>query len=448
VKRALGAALLIALLAAGGATGRPAVLTADQMRTFGMEALTKGYADQALAIADALLARDPGDSAALVLRAQALRVLQRLPESEAAARAAWAHARDPGARYTAATSLAQALSLQGHRLTAQYWFRQAVQNAPSPAARVQARQDFDYVRGENPLSLQVDASIKPSDNVNGGARDPLFEFHGLPFVLSGDALALSGLSWGVGVQGSYKLAVTETDETALTFSGSLQGVVLSQAAKAQAPLARNGDYALEHVDIGLQRKTALAFGLVTGAVSAGHSWYGGADLSNNLTASVGLGRPVGAGYGNLALQVTRQNRLDRAISSSTEGQVDLDWTTKGPRGDRWQAGLSVARNISQDINVDHSEATLSLGWQARAPVAGLDLGAGVSLRGANYAASPYTADGRRDVRWTARVTGTVEAISYLGFSPVLSLEVARNVSTVSLYDTRSLGLGLSVQSRF
>ena len=448
MKPGFWAALLVAVLAAGGVSGRPAVLTADQMRSFGSAALAKGYAGQALGIAGALLARDPGDSAALVLRAEALRVLHRLPESEAAARAAWARAHDPGARYTAATALAQALSLQGHRITAQYWLRQAVQNAPTPAARAQAVQDFDYVRGENPLSLQVDASIKPSNNVNGGARDPLFQFHGLPFVLSGDALALSGVSWGVGVQGSYKLAVTATDETALTFSATQQGVVLSQAAQVQAPLARNGDYALSHVDLGVQRKAALAFGLVTGAVSAGHSWYGGADLSNNLTGRVRLERPVGPSFGSVALQVTRQTRLDRSISSSTEGQVDLEWATKGPEGDRWQADLSVARMVAKDITVDHAEATVSLGWQARDAVAGVALGAAVSLRGASYAASPYAADGRRDVRWTARVTGTVEAISYLGFSPVVSLEVARNVSTVSLYDTRTLGLGLSVQSRF
>jgi hypothetical protein len=46
------------------------------------------------------------------------------------------------------------------------------------------------------------------------------------------------------------------------------------------------------------------------------------------------------------------------------------------------------------------------------------------------------------------VTATVDKISYLGFSPVVSLEVARSDSTVSLYDTQTFGLGLSVQSRF
>ncbi len=446
------AARLLAVLCFGlwvdTAEARPAVLTASQMRAFGMEALTKGYADQALSIAEALLQRDAGDSAALVLRAQALRVLRRLPESEAAARAAWAAAKDPGGRYVAATAVAQALSLQGHRGAAQFWLRQAVQNAPNDGAKAQALQDFNYVRQQNPLSLQFDATLRPSDNVNGGARDPLFEYHGIPFVLSGDALALSGLAWGLGVQGAYKLAATPTVQTSLTFAASEQGVVLSSSARDQAPNARNGDYALGHVELGLQRKVALGFGLVTGEVSAGHTWYGGADLSNSVALRAELQRPVGTLSGDFSASLTRQVRLDHALSSSTEAEVSAVLATAGPKGDHWQGGVSVSRVLSDDIGVDHAEATLSLGWQANTSVKGFDLSGSVSLRGANYAASPYTADGRQDLRWTARLTASVDRLSYLGFTPVLSLELARNTSNVALYDTQTLGLGLSVKSRF
>ncbi|OZA00630.1 MAG: hypothetical protein B7Y02_18325, partial [Rhodobacterales bacterium 17-64-5] len=378
------AALLICLLWAG-AGARPAVLTADQMRAFGMAALTRGYADQALAIAAALLVRDPGDSSALALRAQALRVLHRLPESETAARAAWAAAGTPGARYAAATALAQALSLQDRRGAAQYWLRQAVQNAPNPAAKAQALQDFNYVRQQNPLSLQFDLTLQPSDNVNGGARDPLFDYHGIPFVLSGDALALSGLTWGVGVQGRYKLAATPDAQTALTFAASQQGVVLSAGAQAQAPKARNGNYALGQVEVGLQRKQSLSFGLASAELSAGHTWYGGADLSNTLSLQTGLERPLGAGLLRLSAGLSRQVRLDHAISSSTEIEAGANLTRLGPGGDRWQGALTLSRIVSQDISVDHAEATLSLGWQVAKPVAGLDLGAGVSVRAADYA---------------------------------------------------------------
>ena len=450
---AFGAAVLGApLLMAAAAYAKPAVLTADQMLAFGQAALLRGFGDQALAIANALLQRNPADSPAYALKAQALRLLQRLPESEAAAHAAWDHAKDAPQRYQAATVLAQALSLQGHRTMAQFWLRQAVQNAPNGAAQTQALQDFAYVRSQNPLSLQVDASIRPSDNVNGGARDPLFEFLGIPFILSGDALALSGLSWGAGVQGRYTLKESDTAATRLTFAGSEQGVILSDAARAQAPFARNGDYALGHVEVGVEHEDTLQPGpsasTLTSSFTAGHSWYGGRDLSNSLSLAADLTLPVGASRATLSASLTRQNRLDRSVSSSNEAELGAELVQSGPKGDRWQEGLSVRRVVSDDIGIDHAEATLSLDWQARHAVAGLSFGAGLSVRGADYGRSIYARGGRQDVRWGASLQATVNQITYLGFSPVVSLEFARNNSTISLYDTQTVGIGLSVRSRF
>ncbi len=445
----LATGLSAELATAGMADAKPAVLTVAQMRAYGLEALAKGYAEQALKIATALLERDPADGQAHILKAQALRVLHRLPDSEAAARQAWSLASDKGARYQAATSVAQALSLQGHRTTAQYWLRQAVQNAPSGAAQAQALQDFNYVRAQNPLNLGVSASVRPSDNVNGGARDPLFDYHGIPFILSGDALALSGLAFGLGVTGSYKLEETVAAETFLTFGASQQGVVLSDAARAQAPKAQNSDYALNHLELGVQRKATGSFGQLTTEITAGHTWYGGADLSNSLEASVELGRPLGtAATGSFSASLTRQIRLDRPVSSSTEAEVSVRLSKAGANGDTWQGNLSLSRVVSQDIGIDHAEATLGLGWRTSHPVAGVSLGANVSVQASDYAASPYTSVGRQDLHWQASLQATVNKMTYLGFAPVLSLDFARNDSNVALYDTQTLGLGLSVASRF
>jgi hypothetical protein len=58
------------------------------------------------------------------------------------------------------------------------------------------------------------------------------------------------------------------------------------------------------------------------------------------------------------------------------------------------------------------------------------------------------ANGRHDQRLSSSVTATLQKLTYLGFSPVLSLDLARNVSNVALYDTETLGLSVSVKSRF
>jgi hypothetical protein len=389
VKRAICLTLCCALWGVAAAEAGPVTLTADQLRGFGSEALARGYADQALEVAEALLRRDPQDSLALTLKSQALRIRGDLTGSESAARKAWATAENGTARYGAATALAQALSLQNHRTTAQYWLRQAVQNAPNGAARAQAMQDFNYVRDQNPLNLQFDASIRPSNNINGGARDPLFEFQGIPFILSGDSLALSGLAIGYGVSGSYKLTDTGDVQNALTFAASHQGVVLSSEAQAQAPDASNADYALGNIEAGWQRRAAGQFGRLTTELTAGHSWYGGRDLANSFSAQASVDRQISPGVlGILTVSVTRQDRLDRPVSSSVDVDFAATLSTKGPKGDSWQLALNLSQVSSVDIGIEHGEAGLQLNWQAAKSFAGLGLGASLSARIADYDLSP------------------------------------------------------------
>lgn len=444
------AAWVICLTLMGGPLwSAPVDLTPEQLRAFGSEALLRGYAEQALGVAEALLRRDPSDALALVLKAQALRMLGDLAASEAAARAAWAVARTEAERYAAASALAQALSLQDHRTRAQYWLRQAVQHAPNAGTKAQAIDDFAYVRDQNPVKLQFSASTRPSNNVNGGARDPLFEVFGIPFVLSGDALALSGITYGFGLTGQRRLSDDGLSETDLTFGASKQGVVLSQAARDQAPGARNGDYAMESLQLGVAREWRGRQGKHTAAITASHAWYGGTDLSDSLRLDLGLERTLASGItASLDASLAWQERLDNAAASSRDSGIEAGVSVLGPGGDRWQAGLGVKRVASQDSGIDHDEVELTLGWQAARPVAGLGLGASLSGRLADYDASPFTLDGRHDRRLGLSVSATFQNLSYLGYSPVLTLDMARNDSNVTRYETETVGLSVSFRSRF
>ena len=228
-----------------------------------------------------------------------------------------------------------------------------------------------------------------------------------------------------------------------------ESVVLSAEAQVQAPAARNADYALGNVEAGWRRQAMGPLGRLTTELSAGHSWYGGRDLSNSFSARITLDHQLSSGINaTFAANVTQQDRLDRPVSSSTDYGLDATLATKGKQGDNWQVGLSLSRVTSDDIGIDHAEAALQLGWQAAKPVAGLALGASLSARVADYDASPYTANGRHDRRLSGSLTATLQRQTYLGFSPVLSLDVARNTSNVALYETETLGISLSVKSRF
>ncbi len=461
MKRALAAALL--MLAAGifatapahKAEAKPAVLNADQMRAFGFEALTKGFAEQALTIAGALLARDPADSSALVLQAQALRVLHRLPESEAAARAAWAAAKDSSQRYWAATSVAQALSLQDHRTLAQYWLRQAVQNAPTGQAQQQAVADFNYVREQNPLTLNIQASLRPSANVTNGSRDQTYSvydpfFGHLEFYTQNEQKALSGVAGAFGVSGQYRLAQTERSLTALTFSASTQVIWLSRDARAKAPGVRSSDYSYGALEIGLSHRMALgASGTVAHlAATIGHDWYGDHDLSNYGNLEVGLERPVSGTLsleGSLTLQ--RQVRIDRPQASSGTVSATVGVTQRQKNGDALRLTYQQDQTASNGRTLDTSSG-VTVDWQKAKPVAGMQMAASLSLARKDFPRWNDYPEGRHDVIVSASLAATLVRVNYLGFAPVLSLTFNRNGSNTSLNDTQNVGVGVSVRSRF
>ena len=436
---ALGAALWVGAVAAE-------TLTADQMRAYGSAALVQGFADDALGVAEALLQRDKRDSLAWTLKAQALRLRGDLEASEAAARQAWATASDPAARYSAATALAQALSLQDQRTQAQYWLRQATQNAPTPGARAQSVADFNYVREQNPLRIAVETSFRPSNNVNGGTREtsfyvPIFGGLDLPY-LPGDR-ALSGDVWSMGLSGSYKLRDTGARQDALTFSLTRQGAALSPRAHAAAPYLRDGMFTYEQISAGFETKLALPDGLVTLDLTAGRSWYGGSKLADSLTAQAQLDRNVSAKItGSFSARLSRQVRDDRPQSSSTEAGATAAFGTTGKAGDHWQLGFDLSETFSRDAGVANSSATLSLDWQAAKPIAGLGLGASAAIRGVDYLS------GRHDTKVSLGLTGSVKSLSYLGFSPILSLDLARNTSDNSRFSTDAMGIGFSIKSNF
>jgi hypothetical protein len=436
---------VLACLAASALEAQSEELTPEQMRLFGVAAIAHGAADQALGIAAALLLRDPKDSAALSLQAQALREKGDLAASDARARAAWAAADSDATRFAAATALAQTLSLQGHRTTAQYWLRHAVQNAPTDDARAQAVADFAYVRSQNPLHLQVDTSVRPSNNVNNGSRETLlgYLFGTIPLHLPPEYTPLSGLSLGLGLSGDYRLGSTTQTEDSLLFALSAEGAILSQEAKRIAPDADAANYAFEQIEAGWRHKQGLSFGILTTELTAGHNWYGGADLSNILTAQAQVDRPFSEDAAlSLTSSVTRTDRLDRPESSATGLAVQTEYRFRTAKGQVWQAGYGLWRNVSDDPGVDSLAQQIDLNWQAAQPVFGLGLAASAAVLDTDFS------NDRHDTRLTVNLSAWSAEVSYLGFSPVVSLDYSRTLSNFSYQNIETLGIGLRLRSNF
>jgi hypothetical protein len=92
--------------------------------------------------------------------------------------------------------------------------------------------------------------------------------------------------------------------------------------------------------------------------------------------------------------------------------------------------------------------SLTLDWNHAQPVAGVLWGAGISALKSDWAASPYTFDGRQDLQLVAQISAELSSVSVYGYSPVLNLSYATNASNIDVYDSETLGIGISIRSRF
>lgn len=449
---------LVALLLAAPAGAEPLRLDAQAMRDLGFVTLAAGDAPRAMDYAQVLLTRDPRDPVALILAARAARDMGDYRRAEAMARRAWAAADDGGEgparaqlRYGAAMAMAQALASDGRRGAAQVWLRRAAQIAPDARARAVAERDFRYVRTRNPLSLQFSLSLTPSSNVNNGSRHDTVEIFGLPFALSGDAQALSGLEAGLGLSARWRLAQDERAETHLRLAAAQRLVRLSDKARAQAPGARGRDYAYAVLETGISHRRRLGDAPAVFSLDAavGHNRYGGRALSDYLRLDLGLERVLTRGLSfEAALGGQRQWRRDAPGRDTDVLSLDLGLVRRLANDDalRLSAGVRDTRALSRDIA--HDAVAVGLEWRRAAPVMGVRVAASLSAETRRFGPTLLAPLGRDDRRLEAGLSLTFERLDYMGFAPTLDLRAQRMRSPVALHDGQSLGVAFGIRSVF
>jgi tetratricopeptide (TPR) repeat protein len=429
----------------------PVQLDARNVMTLAVMFLDQGRPAEALAFAEALLQRNPQDPAALALKSRAERDLQQFDAAVASGRAAWRAAESAGARFDAAMAVAQGLASGGQKFRAQFWLRRAMEAAPDEGARREAERDFAYVRNRSRLWLRFDASLRPSSNVNNGSSNGVLWFYGLPFALSGDAMALSGTEAQAALTLKYRVQEDERSKTDLRFGLMQKSVRLSTEAKAQAPRAKNSDYALTGVELAAEhvrrldpRTEALAF------VTLGKSWYGGQEMSEYLRLDLGMSRKLGKRL-VLKAQVSAeaQERQDNALRSADIGSLSFGGALAlGQAGDRAELMVTLRDTRSGSAEIDHDLARLRLDWDRGRPVLGAALSLGVWAETRDYARSRYSVEGREDMAWGGELSVGFEKIDYMGFVPVMTIEAQKTDSTIGLFDSETLGLRLSIRSKF
>lgn len=449
------ALLALALACLGPLPGAQAraeqvTLTPEALGQTISQLLLRGQPAQAWPLARALAKARPQEFSVQLLLSYAARDTGRYPQALAAGKAAWALAADDRQRTDAALAIAQAQSSSGNRTAAQFWLRRAAQVAPDPATRSRVIRDFRYVRARNPWTVWLDFGAMPSSNINGGSGADTITIFGIPFTLSGDAQALSGLETHGTLSVQRTVAESERHLWRLGANLAGKGYQLSSSAKAQAPGAKGSDYAFWAAEafVGGQIRAKRPEDEWDIRALLGHNEYGGAALSNY--ASVDFGRTLSFGEAkslHLGGYLERQWRLDSAKNSATLRFADLEWRQPLGRG-RLSLGLTLGQVMSASDQVAHIRKGASLGYALARPVLGADLSLSAGYERRDFGLIPFGTENRTDHRLSLEASALLRSQQFMGFAPEVSLSYLRNRSNSVLSDSRDVSVSVRVKSAF
>ncbi|CUH67660.1 hypothetical protein TG4357_03134 [Thalassovita gelatinovora] len=450
--------LALSLLAAapGWADPQDTVrLSIPKARDIALGALQSGQPNLALQLASGLLRRDPHDAQAHFIIARALMQLKQPRDGRRAAALAYRHARTRQEKFQA-SQLAAKLSLDGKQNgLAQLWLRRSLLHLPAEDLRPRVIEDYKILRQITPWTVSAQFSLAPSNNLNNGTDSPYNFIDGLPVVgvLSDDAQALSGLRCTAYLRYSRRLSGSKRHETRLIASYYAQRVRLSQDARALAPAAENGDYAYDHLELGLEHRTKAGTGLVTLDGGVGRSWYGGAPYQWVMQAGIAKDFKLTEGSG-LRLSARLLRRLPDRASLRPVDEVDLraEYGTTLVSGDRINLGLTLSDAQSATRNSRQQQATGYIGYRFAKPLGPVTVSAslGASLRRyPDYALGLLVVPGgREDEMLFGAVDFSFRKLDYAGFVPTLKVQARKTRSNVSRFETNEMSVSFGIKSSF
>jgi len=420
------------------------VLDRDAGRALLFQLIGQERIDEAAALAETLLAANPRDHAALVGMSQIERRRGNFRRATQAGQAAWRYAATDGQRHAAAMVTAQALSTEGRRQQAMFWLRRAVAQAPDDATRNRAVTAFGLVRQIAPLSLRFSASVSPSNNINNGARSARV-YGG---TLSGTSLALSGWETSIQTRARYKLPVGNgAGQSSVDAAWLSKRYRLSEEARAIAPTADNSDYDFDELEFGWERRWP---GKTTPRLrfSVGETWSGGERLSRFRNAELHIDHLIGEQTRVGASWIVEdQDRLDVESRGATSHALGLRVAHVDRIDTLWSLQLLEKDTPAESAVTNRRQTILSGRVQLADPPFGKRMAFGIEFEQSDYRI-PIIFGKRDDRRWELFSEVTLENASVLGFAPVVSLRIGETESTVDIYDTEIVTLGLGFASEF
>jgi len=426
-------------------------VSADDARILARDALNDGNPALAATIAEALLAQQPSDYQMQVLLALASSQLGDHSKANAAARQAFRIAKTDSQKLEAARLAANTRFRAGQFSRAELWLRRASNFADSPDRKRAVVADFQAVRKENPLTTRLSFSLSPSSNINGGSSEEILYIGDFAFYLSPDSLALSGFEFSADVNLNYRISQSKAQISDVGLRMFGRTYALSTEAAASVPGITGSDYALVGAELSFNHRRQVFENLGASGISvlAGQNWYGGDPLWRYYRLSLSQDFPINADSA-VTLRGFVEQETALTDSNSDTNLYDLDATYGRRLGNSDVMRISLGGRLA-DAKADDSDykslrGTLSYSFDQ--PIFDTRLSLSLGLASKDYNSFSLSLDGRRDRSVSLGATAVFDRISYLGFSPSLTVSATSTQSNVSRYSTDQLSARFAIQSNF
>lgn len=452
----LGAAAVLAAALSRFAGAEPVELTLDQARQVAQEAFRQGDMPLANALGHGLLKANPEDTTALLVLAATEPLLGRPAAGRKAGRLAFGTATDPSLKWEAAYLTSRAALAEERYTAAQYWLRRAYQRAETDVQRDRVADAFQQVRRISPWTARFSFDVAPNSNVNGGASSEFLVIDDtLPVgILSGAARALSGVTATLSADASY--ALSRSPDHLTTVSGRFYRTFNSLSEEAQdiAPRAKGSDFDYQVAEVQLTHRLAEAPGLLPDryALALGQTWYGGEELDRVIRATLSRRFEIGPTF-SARLSGELESRLSDRDAADRDGtEIRVDFLKQLPAGHLVSLSAWTTDVQSEDINSEYTGNTVQLGLTLGEDIMGLRFSGYVGWSAKDY--QDYRigffriVEGRHDEEWTAGIDMALENVSYMGFTPVVSVNGRQSTSNISRYAGESYGLSVGFRSAF
>lgn len=449
------ALIAAATLAAGSAAAGETVLTLPQARGIALDALRDGDAALAMDMANGLVLAEPDAAYPHAILARAHLMAGDNTAARKSAARAFALAPAGPDRFVMGQLAARTAIAADRPGLAQFWLRRTAIHAPE-AAKAAIAEDYRILRRMNPLSFSIDASLRPSSNVNNGSETAFQVIDGVPVtgVLSGAAQALSGTVGSLDVNLRYRLRADEKSLTAVGARLYSRRVALSDSAKAQAPTATNRDFSADFGEVSLQHGFAAGENSIANVtVAVGQAAYGGTSSFRFVRTGAEHSWLLDADARfSVGVSLEDRNGVSSARFNARATSLGVQYAKPLANGDQVTLALGLRNTEATFVNDRSRAVNLRAGYGLGAPVGAVSLSGALSLGFADFpdylSGFIVVPGGRQETSVQAEITARFDTMDYAGFVPELSLRAGRTGSNDSRFDTREFSVAIGIGSKF